>query len=89
MELRDGGHINMESASPVTRRNGPPMERQWQASQRFEELFGTFFRCGYVLDGLEEPTFKAKSESNRHPSWGNLLGIPPVLVARMRLAAPS
>lgn len=47
-------------------------------------LFSTCFRSGFVLDGLEEPTFPRSAEEGR-PTWSNITQIPPVLVARMRL----
>jgi SAM-dependent methyltransferase len=49
-------------------------------------LLGTFFACGLVLDGLEEPAFPPGGESGRL-HWGALPEIPPVLVGRMRPAA--
>ena len=49
-----------------------------------EELFGSFFGAGYVLDGLLEPVFSGQVRPGRGPSWYKLPGIPPVLVARMR-----
>jgi hypothetical protein len=56
-----------------------------------EGLFGAFFRFGYILDGLEEPTFTPTSDSSdaNRPTWRNMNGIPPVLVARMRVPATS
>ncbi len=50
------------------------------------ELFGACFRHGFALDGLEEPTFSSGSSSPRPLSWANFTDIPPVLVARLRLA---
>jgi hypothetical protein len=48
-------------------------------------LFKTFFDQGFVLDGLEEPAYDEKTEGAAMFSWRNYTGIPPVLVARMRL----
>ncbi len=49
-------------------------------------LFNTCFQAGFVLDGLEEPTFGPEDVGTRSLSWGaNFKDIPPVLVARMRL----
>lgn len=50
-------------------------------------LLGAAFEAGFVLDGLEEPTFPPDHPPGRHPlRWGrNYWQIPPVLVARMRL----
>jgi SAM-dependent methyltransferase len=48
-------------------------------------LFGTCFRAGFVLDGLEEPAFDVPFDPQRRAiSWENFAGIPPVLVARVR-----
>jgi 2-polyprenyl-3-methyl-5-hydroxy-6-metoxy-1,4-benzoquinol methylase len=53
-----------------------------------QELFGTCFAAGFVLDGLEEHAFPPDHPASANPlSWGpNYSEIPPVLVARMRLA---
>jgi len=48
-------------------------------------LFGECFRAGFVLDGLEEPLDPAPPQPDRPFAWQNLRGIPPALVARMRL----
>jgi 2-polyprenyl-3-methyl-5-hydroxy-6-metoxy-1,4-benzoquinol methylase len=50
-----------------------------------QELFGAFFRAGYVLDGLVEPTFDPPAARGMKPDWASMPGIPPVLVARMRV----
>lgn len=51
------------------------------------ELLGACFRAGFVLDGLEEPTFPPDHPPGRNPlSWsGKYSEIPPVLAARLRL----
>ena len=50
-------------------------------------LFNTCFKHGFVLDGIDEPTFPEDAElKSRLPiSWANIRSIPPVLVARMQL----
>lgn len=50
------------------------------------ELFGMCFSAGFVMDGIEEPSLGEESRDGGPPSWRNLTGIPPVVVARMRLA---
>jgi 2-polyprenyl-3-methyl-5-hydroxy-6-metoxy-1,4-benzoquinol methylase len=52
-----------------------------------QALLSACFDAGFVLDGLEEPTFPPDHPSGRNPlSFGaNLHEIPPVLVARVRL----
>ena len=48
-------------------------------------LFNACFQAGFVIDGLEEPTFGQEDTGTRWFSWANFKDIPPVLVARMRL----
>jgi 2-polyprenyl-3-methyl-5-hydroxy-6-metoxy-1,4-benzoquinol methylase len=48
-------------------------------------LLGACFRVGFVLDGIEEPGFGPEDVGAREFSWARFKGIPPVLVARMRL----
>jgi 2-polyprenyl-3-methyl-5-hydroxy-6-metoxy-1,4-benzoquinol methylase len=48
------------------------------------ELFGACFAAGFVMDGLEEPSFGPETSSARALSWANYRDIPPVLVARFR-----
>ena len=54
-----------------------------------QELLGAAFNAGFVLDGLEEPSFPPDHPPGRDSlSWGaNFSEIPPVLVARVRLPA--
>lgn len=47
-------------------------------------LFGACFAAGFVLDGLEEPTFADASTAQHWYSWANFREFPPVLVARLR-----
>ncbi len=51
------------------------------------ELFGACFEAGFVIDGLEEPSFsepEGEAGPRRALSWQNFRGIPPVLAARAR-----
>lgn len=57
-------------------------EPHWYFHRPLQTLFGVFFRAGFVLDGLEEPAFRASGEDARTLSWSSVAGIPPVLVAR-------
>ena len=51
------------------------------------QLLGACFAAGFVLDGLEEPSFGPEETSRRRAlGWGNFRQIPPVLAARLRLA---
>jgi 2-polyprenyl-3-methyl-5-hydroxy-6-metoxy-1,4-benzoquinol methylase len=56
--------------------------------RRLEELLAPGFTAGFVLDGLEERSFPPDHPQGTNSlSWGgNFSEIPPVLVARMRLA---
>jgi 2-polyprenyl-3-methyl-5-hydroxy-6-metoxy-1,4-benzoquinol methylase len=48
------------------------------------ELFGACFAAGFVMDGLEEPSFDQGPTAARSLGWHNYHDIPPVLVARLR-----
>ena len=54
------------------------------------ELFGSCFRAGFAVDGLEEPSFAKPEDGSRSASrslsWEDFVGIPPVLVVRARPA---
>ena len=51
------------------------------------QLLGEAFAAGLVLDALEEPAFAPEDADPQRPlSWSSLWQIPPVLVARLRLA---
>jgi 2-polyprenyl-3-methyl-5-hydroxy-6-metoxy-1,4-benzoquinol methylase len=60
---------------------GEPLPH-WYFHRPLHELFGAFFRAGFVLDGLEEPRFATPSDDLHRLGWGNVPDIPPVLVAR-------
>lgn len=66
---------------------GVAMKDQPTAQYYFERpisvLFNTCFNAGFVLDGIEEPTFPVSAGSGR-PTWSNITQIPPALVARLR-----
>src|SRR5579871_5484220 len=49
-------------------------------------LLGACFAAGFVLDGLEEPTFDDSSTALRWFSWANFREFPSVLVALLRPA---
>jgi 2-polyprenyl-3-methyl-5-hydroxy-6-metoxy-1,4-benzoquinol methylase len=57
-------------------------EPHWYFHRPLHELFGAFFRGGFVLDALEEPALTTQDSNPHELSWSNLPGIPPVLVAR-------
>jgi SAM-dependent methyltransferase len=61
---------------------------QFYFDRPLQVLLGAAFEAGFVLDGLEERAFPPDHPSGRNPlAWGaNYSEIPPVLVARARLA---
>jgi hypothetical protein len=56
---------------------------QYYFDRPISALLNACFKAGFVLDGLEEPTFLAAA-GDRRPTWSNFTQIPPVLVARLR-----
>jgi 2-polyprenyl-3-methyl-5-hydroxy-6-metoxy-1,4-benzoquinol methylase len=69
---------------PAGKGTGMPGEPlpHWYFHRPLHELFGAFFQAGFVLDGLEEPTFASQHPDPHRISWDHMPGIPPVLVAR-------
>ena len=49
-------------------------------------LLNACFSAGFVLDRIEEPCFDGDAQPSRPFSWVNFKEIPPVMVARLRLA---
>jgi len=56
---------------------------QYYFDRPLSALFEICFKSGFVLDGLEEPTF-ATAVGDGRPNWANITDIPPALIARMR-----
>ena len=48
-------------------------------------LFAQAFAAGFVIDGLEEPTFARPTPGDRTLSWSQFGQLPPLLAARLRL----
>ena len=48
-------------------------------------LFASAFAAGFVIDGLEEPTFARPTPGARDMSWSQFRQLPPLLVVRLRL----
>ena len=69
---------------PAGKGTGMPGEPEphWYFHRPLHELFGAFFRAGFVMEALEEPALTTQDVNPRELSWSNLPGIPPVLVAR-------
>jgi 2-polyprenyl-3-methyl-5-hydroxy-6-metoxy-1,4-benzoquinol methylase len=70
--------------------SGQP-KKQLVFHRPLQELLGACFEAGFVLDGLEEPGFPPDHPVGRNPlSWsGKFSEIPPVLVARLRMAGDA
>jgi 2-polyprenyl-3-methyl-5-hydroxy-6-metoxy-1,4-benzoquinol methylase len=49
------------------------------------ELFGSAFRAGLVMDGMEEPSFGPAPPGANSLSWSSIPEFPPVLAARFRV----
>ena len=58
----------------------------WYFHRPLHVLLGACFAAGFVLDGLEEPSFGPEDAAASLLSWENFPDIPPVLVARLRPA---
>lgn len=58
---------------------------QYYFHRTLSVLFNTCFNAGFVIDGLEEPTFGSEDPGTRLLSWANFTDIPPVLVVRVSL----
>jgi 2-polyprenyl-3-methyl-5-hydroxy-6-metoxy-1,4-benzoquinol methylase len=69
---------------PAGKGTGMPGEPEphWYFHRPLHELFGAFFRAGFVMEALEEPALTTQAMNPHELSWSNLPGIPPVLVAR-------
>ena len=52
-------------------------------------LFADAFAAGFVIDGLEEPTFARPTAGAREMSWSQFGQLPPLLVARLRLLSSA
>jgi 2-polyprenyl-3-methyl-5-hydroxy-6-metoxy-1,4-benzoquinol methylase len=74
---------------PPTLGAGMPDETEphYYFHRGLEVLLGGCFAAGLVLDGLEEPAFSPEDGAGRPLSWASFTDIPPVLVARLRLAS--
>jgi hypothetical protein len=81
------GYMSSTVAQALAMRDQP--QPQLVFHRPLQALLGAAFETGFVLDGLEEHTFPPDHPPRRDPlSWGaNFSEIPPVLVARMRLAS--
>lgn len=94
-QFRDGAFVTERAIKVVTYKHNRPAQGvaiigqprlQWYFDRTLTELFGACFRAGFMLDGLEEPTFTSGQESERPFGWQAFSEIPPVLAARLRPA---
>lgn len=78
------GYLNV----PAGKGAGMPGEPtpHWYFHRPLSELLNAGFAAGFVLDGLEEPSFGPEDASPVALSWTNYTDLPPVLAARLRLA---
>jgi len=60
-------------------------QKQFYFHRPLSLLLGMAFERGFVMDGIEEPTFGEKPVDGRHLRWDAMPEIPPVLVVRLRL----
>jgi 2-polyprenyl-3-methyl-5-hydroxy-6-metoxy-1,4-benzoquinol methylase len=77
-------YIRPRSAKGVAMKDQPAA--QYYFDRPISVTFNACFSSGFVLDGLEEPTFETSNDDGR-PNWRNIPQIPPILVARMKLAS--
>jgi ubiquinone/menaquinone biosynthesis C-methylase UbiE len=62
---------------------------QYGVHRPISELLAACFEAGFVVDGMEEPTFPegAFATSGKHDRWRAYRELPPVLAVRLRLGA--
>lgn len=66
---------------------GEPMPHYYW-DRPLHALLADAFAAGLMLDGMEEPAFSPEVEQGSVLGWGGKFAeIPPVLVARLRLAS--
>jgi SAM-dependent methyltransferase len=73
--------------SPYARKTegiiGQP-EPQWFFHRSLSVLFRFGFEAGFVVDGIEEPSFSVAESPKAGVRWHDMREIPPILVVRMR-----
>lgn len=60
-------------------------EPQYYFHRSLTSLINCFLKEGFVLDGIEEPSFPKPKERKATVKWDNMPEIPPVLVCRFKL----
>lgn len=95
-ETRDGDLVVMYSVKVSNYLRLPPSKGlgiigqpapHYYIDRPISVLFNACFRTGFVMDGIEEPSFDEDADAERPFSWSNFTDIPPVLVALTRLIA--
>ncbi|MEW6356116.1 MAG: class I SAM-dependent methyltransferase [Planctomycetota bacterium] len=61
-------------------------QKQYYFHRPLSLLLNTAFQHGFVMDGIEEPTFREKPAEGRYLRWDAMPEIPPVVVVLLRLA---
>ena len=92
----DGGRASVRTGVKVSRYLTPTPwksegivgqpELHYYFHRPLSVLFNAAFRQGFVIDGLEEPGFADPRTDDRYLRWDHIREIPPVLLARLRLA---
>lgn len=59
-------------------------EPHWIYHRSLSTLFAECFRAGFVVDGLQEPTFAPDTRARSPFSWARRPEIPPAMVVRLR-----
>jgi 2-polyprenyl-3-methyl-5-hydroxy-6-metoxy-1,4-benzoquinol methylase len=76
-------HYSVPSVKEGTGMLGQPVPH-FYFHRPLSVLLGACFAAGFVLDGLEEPTFAKATYDPGLVSWSSYTDIPPVLAARLR-----
>ena len=58
----------------------------WYFMRTLADLFAPCFRSGFVVDALEEPSYPPSAAESTDLGWSHFPEIPPVLIARLRIA---
>jgi SAM-dependent methyltransferase len=96
-EDADGNFVVTRYVQVVNYMSAPPAKApamagdpspHYEFNRPLSVLLAPAFAAGFVLDALEEPAFGDDATPGRPLGWSNFRTIPPVLVARLRIAAP-
>ncbi len=76
-------YLTPQRTMGVAVRDQPAKQYYWD--RPLSVLLGVAFAAGLVLDALEEPPYRPDATSTERINWANY-DMPPLLVARLRLA---